>query len=84
MKTCVHLHHHHDINITSLLLSHDLSPLAPSHSLVSNLAAAVSSSPPSESEGLEGWAIALIVIGCLVAVAAIVGGVFYAKKKDWF
>ncbi|XP_037785351.1 calcium-activated chloride channel regulator 4A-like [Penaeus monodon] len=55
-----------------------------SMSLVSNLAAAVSSSPPSESEGLEGWAIALIVIGCLVAVAAIVGGVFYAKKKDWF
>ncbi|XP_063590518.1 calcium-activated chloride channel regulator 4A-like [Penaeus indicus] len=55
-----------------------------SMSLVSNLASAVSSSLPSESEGLEGWAIALIVIGCLVAVAAIVGGVFYAKKKDLF
>ncbi|XP_047476221.1 calcium-activated chloride channel regulator 4A-like [Penaeus chinensis] len=53
-------------------------------SLVSNLAAALSSSPPSEPEGLAGWAIALIVIGCLAAVAAIVGGVFYAKKKDLF
>lgn len=55
-----------------------------SMSPVSNLASAVSSSPPSEPEGLEGWAIALIVIGCLVAVAAIVGGLFYAKKKDLF
>ncbi|XP_069988957.1 calcium-activated chloride channel regulator 4A [Penaeus vannamei] len=55
-----------------------------SMSPVSNLASAVSSSPPSEPEGLEGWAIALIVIGCLVAVATIVGGLFYAKKKDLF
>lgn len=55
-----------------------------SMSPVSNLASAVSSSPPSEPEGLEGWAIALIVIGCLVAVAGIVGGLFYAKKKDLF
>lgn len=55
-----------------------------SMSPVSNLASAVSSSPPSEPEGLEGWAIALIVIGCLAAVAAIVGGLFYAKKKDLF
>ncbi|XP_042861518.1 calcium-activated chloride channel regulator 1-like [Penaeus japonicus] len=54
-----------------------------SASPVSNLATAVASTPPPTSESLPGWAIALIVIGCLVAVAGIVGGVVFAKKKDW-
>ncbi|CAL4157434.1 unnamed protein product, partial [Meganyctiphanes norvegica] len=36
---------------------------------------------PEQDNGLEGWEIALIVIGCLAFVALVVGGVMFAKKR---